>query len=181
MVDANNARKRELLDARWQDFDVERKSWRIPMTKSGKPRHVPLSSSVLSILAQLPRWPGCDCVVPNPKTKKSYVSIFSSWRRPVRGIRICRRKHCLQQWTPRPTPPASTGVPRNQRKPVTIWLWQRRENPLVLPGNTGGAFGLNRLLGRNGLRVECVHNDSQIRLRKVHDGNDQSWHSRVQD
>ena len=72
-------RKRELLDARWQDFDTQRRTWRIPMTKSGKPRHAPLSAAAVSILAQLPRWPGCDYVVPNPKTKKPYVSIFCSW------------------------------------------------------------------------------------------------------
>ena len=31
------ARKRQLLDARWQDFDFKAKTWRIPMTKSGDP------------------------------------------------------------------------------------------------------------------------------------------------
>ena len=72
-------RKRELLDSRFGEWDLERRTWRIPMTKSGKPRHVPLSSSVLSILAQLPRWSGCDYVVPNPKTKKPYKSVFCSW------------------------------------------------------------------------------------------------------
>ena len=40
------ARKRELLDSRFGDWDLVRRTWRIPMTKSGKPRHVPLSSSV---------------------------------------------------------------------------------------------------------------------------------------
>lgn len=72
-------RKRELLDAQWQDFDLDRRSWRIPMTKNGRPRHVPLSETVLQILAQLPRWEGCPYVVPNPKTLKPYVQIFYSW------------------------------------------------------------------------------------------------------
>jgi len=72
-------RKRELLDAQWADFDLERKSWRIPMTKNGKPRHVPLSSSALSVLAQVPRWEGCPYVLPNPKTKLPYVSFFCAW------------------------------------------------------------------------------------------------------
>ena len=31
------ARKRELLDSRWQDFDLDRREWRIPMTKSASP------------------------------------------------------------------------------------------------------------------------------------------------
>ena len=73
------ARKRELLEAQWEHFDLERRSWRIPMSKSGKARYVPLSATVLEVLAQLPRWPGCPYLVPNPKTREPYVSIFSSW------------------------------------------------------------------------------------------------------
>ena len=72
-------RKRELLEARWSDFDLERRSWRIPLAKSGKARHVPLSAAALDVLGQLPRFEGCPYVVPNPKTLKPYVSIFCSW------------------------------------------------------------------------------------------------------
>jgi len=73
------ARKRELLEARWEHFDLERRSWRIHTSKSGKARYVPLSTSVLEVLGQLPRWPGCPYVVPNPKTREPYVSVFYSW------------------------------------------------------------------------------------------------------
>jgi integrase len=72
-------RKRELLDSKWEHFDIERRTWRIPTTKAGKSRHVPLSAAVLAILAQVPRFDGCPYVVPNPKTRKPYVSIFASW------------------------------------------------------------------------------------------------------
>lgn len=73
------ARKRELLDAKWEDFDVERRNWRIPMSKSGKARHVPLSTAVLDILKSLPRWDGCPYVVPNPQTLRPFKSVFYSW------------------------------------------------------------------------------------------------------
>lgn len=73
------ARKRELLDARWEHFDLKRRSWRIPTTKTGKPRYVPLSAAVLAILEQLPRWEGCPHLVPNPKTMKPFRSVFASW------------------------------------------------------------------------------------------------------
>ena len=73
------ARKRELFDARWEHFDVDRRNWRIPTSKSGKPRHVPLSAIVLEILAQVPRWEGCPFVVPNPQTRLPYKSIYCSW------------------------------------------------------------------------------------------------------
>jgi integrase len=72
-------RKRELLDAEWSHFDLERRSWRIPMSKSGKPRHVPLSDDVLSILHQIPRFEGCPYVLPNPKTLLPFNTIFCSW------------------------------------------------------------------------------------------------------
>jgi len=72
-------RKRELLDARWQDFDLERRSWRIPFCKTGKARHVPISKAALSILSQLPRWDKCPFVVPNPKTLQPYTCVFRSW------------------------------------------------------------------------------------------------------
>ena len=84
------ARKREVLDAKWVDIDWQEKSWRIPFTKSGKVRHVPLSKGALEILLNLKdstkqievkrdaptieEW-----IFPNPKTLKPYVSIFYSW------------------------------------------------------------------------------------------------------
>lgn len=72
-------RKRELLDSTWEQFDLDRRSWRIPISKSGKARHVPLSTTAVTILQQLPRWEGCPYVVPNPKTKEPFVSIFYGW------------------------------------------------------------------------------------------------------
>lgn len=72
-------RKREFLDSQWQDFDLERRLWRIPISKNGKARHVPLSDAALAILAQLPRWKGCSFVVPNPATLKPYGNLFYPW------------------------------------------------------------------------------------------------------
>ena len=37
------ARKREELDAKWQDIDWDKQSWHNPKTKARKVRHVPLS------------------------------------------------------------------------------------------------------------------------------------------
>ena len=51
------ARKREVLDARWEDFDFDSRLWKIPVTKSGKPRYV----------------------FANPDTGKPYVTIFYAW------------------------------------------------------------------------------------------------------
>ena len=73
------ARKREVLDAQWRDVDKERSFWRIPITKSGRERHVPLSAAALALLDSLPRRRHCHWIFANPKTLKPYVSIFSSW------------------------------------------------------------------------------------------------------
>ena len=78
MLILTGARKREVLDARWEDFDFERKSWRIHTTKLGRPRHVPLSDGVISLLESIPRF-DCEWVLPNPKTLKPYVQVFYSW------------------------------------------------------------------------------------------------------
>ena len=72
-------RKRELLDARWEHFDLERRHWRIPLSKSGKSRHVPLSPAVVETLAQLPRWNDCPYVLPNPMTRKPFTGIHVAW------------------------------------------------------------------------------------------------------
>lgn len=76
-------RKRELLDAKWSEFHLDRQMWRIPMyrAKTAKTRHVPLSKAAMEVLAQLPRWEGCDYVVPNPYTLQPYSSVFFAWDR----------------------------------------------------------------------------------------------------
>lgn len=72
-------RKRELLDAQWDEVDIVRKVWRIPTSKTGKPRHVPLSEDAIAVLNAVPRFNKCPFIVPNPKTKKPFVSIYNSW------------------------------------------------------------------------------------------------------
>ena len=72
-------RKRELLDAKWVDFDLERRNWHIPMSKNGKARNIPISSQALELLQKLPTWEGCPFVVPNPETKKPFGNLYCSW------------------------------------------------------------------------------------------------------
>jgi len=79
MLILTGARKREVLDAKWQDFDFTRRIWRIPMSKSGKARHVPLSDGALTVLSTMPRNLKTDHVFANPQTDKPYVSIFVAW------------------------------------------------------------------------------------------------------
>lgn len=85
-------RKRELLDAKWDEFRLDQRQWRIPTSKSGKPRHVPLSDDAVAVLRALPRVEGCPYVVPNPKTGRPFRSIYNSWNsaRIAAGVPDCR-------------------------------------------------------------------------------------------
>ncbi|MFT4911616.1 MAG: integrase [Brevundimonas sp.] len=92
------ARVRELLDARWEHVDVERKSWLIPTSKTGKPRHVPLSKAALVIIEALPRFNDCPWLVPNPDTLRPFVSIKHGFQRAIKvaklpGLRIHDLRH----------------------------------------------------------------------------------------
>jgi integrase len=76
------ARKREVLDARWSHIDLEQRSWRIPKTKSGKVRHVPLSEGALEVIAKVKEKYGKHAftfIFANEKTGLPFVSIFHSW------------------------------------------------------------------------------------------------------
>lgn len=79
MLILTGARKREVLDAKWCDFDLTKRLWRIPISKSGKARYVPLSDGVLALLAHVPQIEDCEWVFANPDTRKPFVSIFHSW------------------------------------------------------------------------------------------------------
>lgn len=82
-------RKREILDAKWQEIDWNRGLWFIPHSKSGTSRHVPLTAEAIAVLRELQNklpelleqgdllenpW-----IIPNWKTGKPFKSIFNSW------------------------------------------------------------------------------------------------------
>lgn len=79
MLMLTGARKSEVLNAKWLDFDLINFSWRIEFNKSGKTRYVPLSHNAVALIKQLPTIPGCEYAFANPKTKRPFVSIYNSW------------------------------------------------------------------------------------------------------
>lgn len=92
------ARVSELLHAEWRHIDVERRAWLIPTSKTGKPRHVPLSQAAIDVLAVVPRFTGCPYVLPNPETLKPFVSIKHGWQKArddayLPGLRIHDLRH----------------------------------------------------------------------------------------
>ena len=77
------ARKRELLDAKWEDIDLEQRRWFIPRAKT-KPRHVPLSQAAVDIIERLPRLKDCPFLLPNLDTGKPFVSVKRAWATAVK-------------------------------------------------------------------------------------------------
>jgi integrase len=74
------ARISELLHAEWRHVDVDRQSWLIPMSKNGRSRRVPLSRAALDVIEKLPRFDGCPYLVPNPETRRPFVTIKHAFR-----------------------------------------------------------------------------------------------------
>jgi integrase len=75
----SGARKMELLKAKLEHVDLERRLWLIPETKNGTPRYVPLSEQAVKVIESLPRWDQCEWLIPNPKTRKPFISIKRAW------------------------------------------------------------------------------------------------------
>ncbi|HQT03355.1 MAG TPA: tyrosine-type recombinase/integrase [Thiotrichales bacterium] len=98
MLILTGTRKREVLDAKWSEFDFERRIWRIGMSKSGKARHVPMSDGVIKLLQSVPRIEDCEWVFANPKTKLPFDNVFCSWdtarkRAGLADVRIHDLRH----------------------------------------------------------------------------------------
>ncbi len=72
-------RQRDLLEACWDQFDLDAGVWVIPSANSGKERRVELSQEAVDVLSKIPRWDNCPYVLANPATKKPYRSFLTSW------------------------------------------------------------------------------------------------------
>ncbi|MBB3858992.1 integrase [Novosphingobium hassiacum] len=77
---ATAARKREILDARFEHVNFDRAEWLIPHTKNGHPRTVPLSEAAMAVVKALPRKEGCEWMFTNPSTGKHYITIKRAWK-----------------------------------------------------------------------------------------------------
>lgn len=97
MLILTGARKGEVLESRWEDFDLPKRLWRIPMTKSGEARHVPLSDGVETLLHKIGVKP-LGYVFLNPVTRQPFKSIFNAWnaartRAGLKDVRIHDLRH----------------------------------------------------------------------------------------
>jgi integrase len=63
-------RRNELLTAKWEYFDKDRRELRLPETKAGRPFVVPLSGPAMVILDNLPRLKGNPYILPSLKVRR---------------------------------------------------------------------------------------------------------------
>ena len=73
------ARKTEIMHARWEFVDFGRRLLTVPLAKSGKARHIPLSDAALDVLRSLPRDHEIPWLFWNPNTGRPQDSIHHGW------------------------------------------------------------------------------------------------------
>jgi integrase len=97
------ARKRELLNARWDDVDFERRELRFGKTKSGRPHHIPLSGPAIAILQSVPKMEGNDYIFPGARQGRPLVNISKAWlrvreRAEVKDARLHDLRRTVGSW-----------------------------------------------------------------------------------
>jgi integrase len=74
-------RRNEITHARWEDIFWEERRLHVPMSKSGKPRWISLSSSAIDLLRSMPRESGNEFIFPAPTTGRPSPSLWFPWKR----------------------------------------------------------------------------------------------------
>jgi integrase len=75
----NGVRERNILRMRWEDLDLDRRAWRIGVTKNGDPLLVPLANPVLDELSTRPRT--SEWVFPGRRRGRPLGTLNKPWRR----------------------------------------------------------------------------------------------------
>jgi diguanylate cyclase (GGDEF)-like protein len=73
------ARPGEILNARWDQFELEAAIWRLDVPGPEAVRELRLTPAATALLAALPRMEGCRYLLPNPNTQKPFRSVTGSW------------------------------------------------------------------------------------------------------
>ena len=92
------ARKSEILRARWENVRTDLRLLIVPLSKSGRPRHIPLSAAAIAVLRALPRVPGSPWLFPGKAPGKPLSDLYPFWNRIRKelglvGVRIHDLRH----------------------------------------------------------------------------------------
>ncbi len=130
-------RKSELLNSRWPDVDWDREELTIRDTKNGRPHHLPLSSSAMTLLRQLPRQQDNPFIFPGREAGKNLVNIDKAWRRirteaGVPDVRLHDLRRTVGSWLAQAGNSLHLiGRVLNHRTPSTTQIYARFGNDQV--------------------------------------------------
>jgi integrase len=96
-------RKSELLKARWEHVDWERRELCLPDPKSGRKHYVPLSTPALALLEIIPHQDGNPYIFPGKLPGEALVNIAKPWNRirkaaGVEDVRIHDLRRTVGSW-----------------------------------------------------------------------------------
>lgn len=89
----------ELLSARWEHVDVDRRTLFVPTSKTGRSRRVPLAQAALDVIAKLPRAKDAVHLFPSPKCPGEHLtSVKHGWQTArdaagLPGLRVHDLRH----------------------------------------------------------------------------------------
>ncbi len=75
------ARKREILNARWENVHLDMNLLIVPLSKSNKARHIALSGEAVEIFRTIPRQGDSPWVFPGLKPNKPLSDVFQFWKK----------------------------------------------------------------------------------------------------
>jgi integrase len=92
------ARRNEITHARWEHVDLKASTLFVPLSKSGKPRHIILSKDAVAVLTSVLPLPGNPYVFPSPLTGRPSPSLYFPWQRirtkaGLRDVRLHDLRH----------------------------------------------------------------------------------------
>ncbi len=73
------ARKSEILKARWEDVNLELRLLTVPVSKSGKPRHIVLSDAAMAVIGKISRKDGVPWLFPGHAPGKPLSDLYLFW------------------------------------------------------------------------------------------------------
>ncbi len=115
MLLLTGGRRNEMLEARWEHVDLDRRELFFPDTKNGTDHTVPLSDPAVELLEELPRENGNPYIFPSPRVDGQHiVNINDAWHR------IRKRADLDDVWI------------HDFRRTVASWLAQAGYSMLVI-------------------------------------------------
>lgn len=80
------ARKSEILKARWENVRLDQRLLTVPLSKSGRPRHIPLSDEAIAVIRAIPHQPGNPWLFPGHAPGKPLSDLYQFWNKLRREL-----------------------------------------------------------------------------------------------